>query len=116
MTMQLQLRKDQIAIDGHFKATTIRRDERDRLDHMLVILHQLVCQAHGPIGIVSDRAVNDFDFQHTSSYGVRQLVCPKGYAGENSRSKLLDSKMLGDYIIAAIPARTPAPFHPPGVI
>jgi hypothetical protein len=59
---------------------------------MLVILQQLVCQAHGPIGVVSDRAVNDFNFQH------------------------MPSETLGDYIIAAIPARTPAPFHPPGAI
>jgi hypothetical protein len=25
-------------------------------------------------------------------------------------------QIRGDYIIAAIPARTPAPFHPPGAI
>jgi hypothetical protein len=87
VAMQLQLRIDQLSIDRHLKATAIRRHERDRLDQMLIILEQLLCQAHGPIGVMSNRAVNNFNFQHMSS------------------------ETLGDYIIEAIPARTPAPFH-----
>jgi hypothetical protein len=58
---------------------------------MLVVLEQFIHQAHGPARIVSDRAVNDLDFQHTS----------------------LQSG-LGDYIIEAIPAKTPALFRPQG--
>jgi hypothetical protein len=29
---------------------------------MLIMLEQFIHQAHGPIGVVSDRAVYDFDF------------------------------------------------------
>ena len=67
MTVQLQLRIEQLSIGSHFKATAIRRHERDRLDHMLIILEQFICQAHGPTSVVSDRAVNDLYFQHVPS-------------------------------------------------
>ena len=69
MAVGLQFRIDQIPIDGHFKATSIRRHKCDRLNHVFVILQQLICQAHGPTGVVSDCAINNFDFQHSSSCG-----------------------------------------------
>ena len=67
MPVRLQLRIDQLSIDSHFKATTIRWYEGDRLDHMLIVLQQFICQAHGPTGVVSDRAINDLYFQHMPS-------------------------------------------------
>jgi hypothetical protein len=34
---------------------------------MLIILEQFSCQANGPVGVVSDRAVDDLDLQHQPS-------------------------------------------------
>lgn len=73
MTMGFQLGKDQLPVDRNLKATAIRGNERDRLDHVLIILQQLICQAHGPTGVVSDRAINDFDFQHKPSENFGRL-------------------------------------------
>ena len=76
MPVGLQLGVHQPIVDGHFKATAIRRNERDPLDQVLEMLEQLTCQAHGPVGVVSDRAVDDFDSQHTPSPSKKQARGP----------------------------------------
>jgi len=74
MTMRLQLRIQQLPINSHLKTTAIGWNERHSFNHMLVILEQFLCQAHGPTQVVSDRAINDFDFQHLSSSGMQELA------------------------------------------
>jgi hypothetical protein len=40
---------------------------------MLVMFEQFFHQAHGPTGVVSDRAVNDLDVQHSPSANFEKL-------------------------------------------
>jgi hypothetical protein len=56
------------------------------------MFEQFVQQAHGPPGIVSDRAINDFDVQHGPSAN------------------------LGNYIIEATHAKTRPPLRQQGRI
>lgn len=67
MPLGLQLREKKPAVNGNLKASAIRGDQGDRLDHMLELLQKLTCQAHGPVGVVSDCAVDDLDLQHEPS-------------------------------------------------
>ena len=67
MTSGLQFGVDQLSIDRDFEASAVRRDKRHRFDHMLELLEQISCQAHGPVGIVSDRTVNDLNLKHRPS-------------------------------------------------
>ena len=67
MTVCRRLRIQYLSIDSHFKLPAIRRDEFDLLDQVLIMFEQFIGQAHGPIGVVSDRAVNDLNFQHGPS-------------------------------------------------
>lgn len=55
--MQAQLGVQQLSIDSHFELPAIRRDQFDLFDHMLILFEQFIHQAHGPTGVVSDRAV-----------------------------------------------------------
>jgi hypothetical protein len=67
VAMRLQLRIQQLPIRSHLELAAIRRHKRDRFDHVLIILQQFIHQAHGPTGVMSDRAVHNFDFQHDPS-------------------------------------------------
>ena len=71
--MRLQLRIQQLPVDSHFKASAIRWHERHPFDRMLVILEQFFCQAHGPTQIVSDRAIDNFYFEHKPSAMLKGL-------------------------------------------
>jgi len=62
MTMGRQFRIQQLPIDSHFEPPIIRRDQFDLFDQMLIMLEQFIQQAHGPTGVVSDRAVDNLDF------------------------------------------------------
>ena len=107
MSVQLQFRIQQLSVDRHFEAPTLRRHKRDRFDHMLIILQYFICQAHGPTSVVSDCAIYDLYFQHPSSSGMQEQ------APAILDSKLSDSKLLRDYIIEITLAKTPSQFHPP---
>ena len=109
MTMQLDFLVQQLAIHSHLKPSAIRRYKSDRLDYMLIMLEQFFRQAHGPTGVVSDRAVNNFDLQHKTPVESRSLLL--GFGQQAVRFQILD-----DYIIEAIPAKTPALFRPQGAI
>jgi hypothetical protein len=65
--MRLQFRIQQLPVNCHFETPALRRHKRDRFDHMLIVLQQFICQAHGPTRVVSDRAIHDLYFQHGPS-------------------------------------------------
>jgi len=64
MTFGLQFGKDQVPVHADLEPASVRGNERHRFDHMLVILQQVLRQAHGPVGVMSNCAVDDFDLQH----------------------------------------------------
>jgi hypothetical protein len=74
MTVRTQLGIQQLIIYSHFEPSAIRRNERDHLDHVFVTFQQIIHQAHGSTGVVSNRAVNDLDLQHFSSNGTQKPV------------------------------------------
>lgn len=67
MAPGLQLGINEVSIDRDLKAPTVRRNESEALDHMLELLEQIICQAHGPVGVVSDCTVDDLDLKHDPS-------------------------------------------------
>ncbi len=76
MPSGFQFGVDQFSIHRDFEAAAIRRDKRDALDHMLELLEQVISQAHGPVGVVSDRTVNDLDLKHgPSRLASRRALC-----------------------------------------
>ena len=62
MTPGIELRVDQLVIHHDLEPTSVRRNQGDGFDRVLKLLEQLGCQADGPVGIVSDRAIDDFNF------------------------------------------------------
>lgn len=64
MALRLQFRVQQLPVDGDFEATAVGRRQFDLLDYVLVFLEQLFRQTHGPAGVVSDRAVDNFNGKH----------------------------------------------------
>lgn len=62
-----QFRVDQTAIHRHLKPPSIGRYEGDGINQMLKLSKQFSCQAHGPVCVVSDRAVDDLNSQHLPS-------------------------------------------------
>jgi len=73
MTMRGKLGIQQFSVDAHLKTTALRWHKSDRFDHVLIILEQFFCQTHGPTQVVSDRAINDLDFQHDPSANFERL-------------------------------------------
>lgn len=67
MTLGLKFGIDQLAIYAHLEPASIRRSESDRFDQVLELFKELIRQAHGPVSIVSDGAVNNLDLQHPAS-------------------------------------------------
>src|SRR5512138_2288976 len=63
---------------------------------MLIFFEQLSCQAHGPAGVMSNRAIGDLDLQHCSSYGVSQL------AGVYTGASSLTPKFIYEIISSAL--------------
>lgn len=95
MTVQCQFGIQQLSIDSHFKLPAIGRDESDLFDQMLIVFEQLFYQAHGPTGVVSDRAVNDFDFQHSPSANFRRII---PFTVTNCTKAMPCHRMSGHYI------------------
>jgi len=58
-----QLGKEQAAVHLHFKTATIGRHQVNALDLRLEIMQQFLQQANGPVGIVSNCTVGDFDIE-----------------------------------------------------
>ncbi len=64
MTLGLQFRVDQFPVHADLEAASVRGNEGYTFDLRLIILEQVTCQAHGPVGVVSNRAIDDFNFEH----------------------------------------------------
>ena len=52
---------DQLFIHGHLVSASLRGDQGEALDLRFESLEQVICQAHGPVSIVSDSAIDDRD-------------------------------------------------------
>ncbi len=64
MTTELLFRKDQLPVHADLEPAPVRGEEIQRLDIHLELLEQIGCQAHGPVGVMSDRAIDDLDLKH----------------------------------------------------
>jgi hypothetical protein len=63
------------------------------------MFEQFIGQAHGPIGVVSDRAVNDLDFQHSPSANFERLY----HCGNSYKNAATVSSAGFDLICFAVP-------------
>ena len=99
MPMLLQFRIQQLPINRHFKPTTIRRHKRHCFDHMLIMLEQFLCQAHGPASVMSDRTVKDLYLQHGPSAKFGRLY----HCGNSCKNARTDSSTGFDLICLAVP-------------
>jgi hypothetical protein len=52
----------QLIVRGDLESASLGRDECDTLNLRFKAFKQFVCQAHGPVGIMSDSAINDRNF------------------------------------------------------
>jgi hypothetical protein len=66
VTTGLEFGVDQAIIHADLEAASQGRDEEDALDLRFEIFEQIVYQAHGPVGVVSNRAVFDADLHGDS--------------------------------------------------
>jgi len=53
---------EQLVIHSDLEPASIGGHEHERLDFRLEVRQQFICQADGPIGVVSNSAINDRDF------------------------------------------------------
>jgi hypothetical protein len=67
VTVGLELGIDQALVYFDFELASVRRDQGQALKLVLEFLEQVVCQAHGPVGVMSYSAVDDFDFDHCAA-------------------------------------------------
>ncbi len=65
-----------MSVHADLEAASVRWDQRYRFDQVLELLEQVICQAHGPVGVVSDSAVNDLDLEHKPSVHCPSLQVP----------------------------------------
>jgi hypothetical protein len=63
MAMQFKLRKEQSVVDGKLETAAIGRNKGDRCDLRLKLAKQLGYQTGRPVGIVSDGAIDQIEFQ-----------------------------------------------------
>ncbi len=73
MPFGCKFRVYQFPVHTDFKPAAIRRNEGDGFDQMFKLFKQLIRQAHGPVGIMSDSAIHDLDFQHWDSQPVMNV-------------------------------------------
>ena len=101
VTPSVELRIDQFGIYRHFKPTSVRRNQGDGFDGVLKLLEQLGCQANGPVGIVSDRAIDDFNFQHAPSLVLAEFPPPTARDRQSpdagSKDRPIQAKTLENY-------------------
>jgi hypothetical protein len=67
VTLCLKFGINQLPVHADLEASPVRRDKRHRFDQMLELFEQVICQANGPVGIMSDCAVNDLYLEHEPS-------------------------------------------------
>ena len=61
MTFGLQFGVDQRPVHADLELASVRGNESHGRDVRLELLEQFICQANGPVGVMSDRAVKDFN-------------------------------------------------------
>ena len=64
MTAGLEFGINELVVDGDLVPASLGGEERDGLDLRFEVLEQVICQAHGPVGVVSDCTICDGDLQH----------------------------------------------------
>ena len=64
MAHGLEFGIDQLIVHTDLELASVRGDQGQALDIVLEFLEQVVCQAHGPVSIMSNSAVDDFDVYH----------------------------------------------------
>jgi hypothetical protein len=57
----------QLAVDADLIASAVGGDQADGFDLWLKVAEQLTGQAHGPIGVVSDRTVDNLNIHHVEA-------------------------------------------------
>jgi hypothetical protein len=67
MTSGLKLGVYQLIVDGDFVPASLGRNESNTFNFRLNIIKKLVCQAYSPVGVVSDCAVDDGNFQQAAT-------------------------------------------------
>lgn len=67
MTFGREFGIEELPVHAHLEAPTVRRDKCHCFDQVLELLEQVICQANGPVGIMSDCAINDLNFEHKPS-------------------------------------------------
>ncbi len=67
MALGLELGINQLPVHADLEAAPVRGNERDAFDQVLELLEQIIRQAHGPVGVMSDRTVNNLNFEHETS-------------------------------------------------
>ena len=88
MTFRLQFGIYKIPVHTDLEAAPFRWDQRYGFDQVLELLEQVICQANGPVGIVSDSAVNDLYLEHKTSRSL-SVIPGLGYATSPAMRKLL---------------------------
>lgn len=64
MTVGLEFGIHQVLVHFDLEFAAIRRDQGQVPDVVLEFFQDFICQAHGPVGIMSNSAVDDFDVYH----------------------------------------------------
>jgi hypothetical protein len=64
MTPKLFLREDQLPVHADLELASIRGKEYQGLDIRLELFEQIVYQANGPVGVMSNRAIDNLDLYH----------------------------------------------------
>ena len=77
MALGTQLGENELPVDTDLEGALIRGDEGQRFDQVLELLEQIVRQAHGPAGVVSDGAVDDLNFEHAAPSLAVIFQCKK---------------------------------------
>ena len=64
VTPGLEFGKNKLPVYADLVTASTGRNQRYAFNLRFKIFEQIICQAHGPVGIVSNRAINDLDFHH----------------------------------------------------
>jgi hypothetical protein len=89
VAMGRQFGVEQAGVQAHLKATSVRGDQADAGNLELVLAQQFGRQTDSPIGVVSNRTIDNLDFMHlvllfppdlraSISRGRERLACPGG--------------------------------------
>lgn len=66
MAVGLEFGIDQAIVHFDLELASVRRDQGQAHKFVLEFFQQFIGQAHGPVGVVSNSAIDDFDVYHCS--------------------------------------------------